>query len=180
MSRLIYISITLIILCTVISRSQTNPDQYIQQIPALAGEGMVNYVYTKPGDLPIYVSVWGAARSPGRYEIPAGTDLGQLLSLAGGPGFDTRGFIIGLDYRDRQRRGQTHIRISRSSEGNIQIVLEAKINRLLQENIRKYELQDDDVIMVDVVQHINLWDVIMVISSSASMLLLIDRIFNIF
>jgi hypothetical protein len=180
MTRPIVVVISVLLLWVSTSQGQTLPDQVGLQTPGLAGRGMVNYVFTKRGDLPIYVSVWGAVRLPGRYEIPEGTNLGQLLSLAGGPGFDTRGAIVGIDYRDRQRRGKTHIRVSRSEGGNTSIVLESRIDELLRKNIRNFDLIDGDVVMIDMVQRFNFLDIFMIVSTSSSMVLLLDRIFNIF
>ncbi len=148
--------------------------------PGLAGMGMVNYVYTKRGDLPIHVSIWGSVRAPGRYEIPDGTSLGDFLSLAGGPGFDTRGFAIGDQSSSRQMRGKTHIRLSRETPQGVRIILESRIDNLLQENIRSFKIQDGDILMVDMVRTFNLMDLILLISSSASVILLLDRIFSIF
>ena len=180
MKSLHYCLLPLLILFTYESFAQELPDRFIDRAPGLAGRGMANYVFTQRGDLPIHVSVWGSARLPGRYEIPEGTNLGQLLSLAGGPGFDTRGFIIGIDTRERQRRGQTYIRVSRSSGDNTAVVLESRIDNLLEEEFRHFKLEDGDVIMVDMVQRFNVWDAVMIISSSASLILLLDRIFVIF
>ena len=180
MKHIYYILLPLLLLFTYESLAQELPDRFIDRAPGLAGRGMANYVFTQRGDLPIHVSVWGQARFTGRYEIPEGTDLGQLLSLAGGPGFDTRGVILGIDHRERQRRGQTHIRVSRSSSGNTDVVLESRIDNLLYDDFRNFELQDGDVVMIDMVQRFNVWDAMMVISSSASLILLLDRIFVIF
>ncbi len=43
------------------------------------------YNYSEPGDVTMLVNVWGSVRNPGLYEIPQGTHLSTLLSLAGGP-----------------------------------------------------------------------------------------------
>jgi len=180
MTRFVFMYLPLMFIVTLVATAQEIPDRIFDQTPGLAGRGMANYVFTRRGDLPIHVSVWGAARLPGRYEIPEGTDLGQLLSLAGGPGYDTRGVIIGIDQQERQRRGRTFIRVSRSSGGSTRVVLESRIDNLLYDDIRNFQLRDGDVIMVDMVQRFNLWDAVMIISSSASMILLLDRIFTIF
>ena len=176
-----YFLIGLLFICAFYTSAQELPPRFIEQTPGLAGRGMANYVFTKRGDLPIHVSVWGQARNPGRYEIPEGTNLSQLLSLAGGPGFDTRGFIMGIDARERQRRGHTSIRISRSGGDNTEVVLESRIDDLLKNSeFRNFKLSDGDVIMIDMIQRFNIWDAVMIISSSASLILLLDRIFVIF
>jgi hypothetical protein len=182
MNHIYYYLLPFLILFTFDGFAQEFPDRTLEQTPGLAGRGMANYVFTRRGDLPIHVSVWGAARLAGRYEVPEGTDLGQLLSLAGGPGVDVRGFIVGLDYmgRQQQQRGKTHIRVSRSFGATNRIVLEQRIDNLLVDDIRNFKLQDGDVIMIDQVQRFNFWDALSIISISASIFLLLDRIFVIF
>ena len=43
------------------------------------------YNTAKPGDVMMQVDLWGSVAKPGRYEVPATTDLIQLISYAGGP-----------------------------------------------------------------------------------------------
>jgi hypothetical protein len=43
------------------------------------------YNTAKPGDVMMQVNIWGFVAKPGRYEVPATTDLIQLISFAGGP-----------------------------------------------------------------------------------------------
>ncbi len=178
----LYFITVLLMLFTVKSSAQELPDRFLDRSPGLAGRGVANYVFTQRGDLPMHVSVWGSVRQPGRYEIPEATKLGELLSLAGGPGVDIRGFVVGIDMygRQQQQRGKTHIRVSRTNEGKNEVVLESKIDDLLYDDLRDFRLQDGDVIMVDQVQRFNVWDMMSIVSISASILLLLDRIFVIF
>lgn len=54
--------------------------------PSLSRGSSASYYYIgKPGELTMQVNLWGAVKNPGRYEVPSGTDLVQLLSYAGGP-----------------------------------------------------------------------------------------------
>lgn len=43
------------------------------------------YDYSKSGDVPMDISIWGFVRAPGRYRVPSYTKLMELISLAGGP-----------------------------------------------------------------------------------------------
>ena len=43
------------------------------------------FVHVLPGEATVVVSVWGTVLRPGTYEVSAGTDMGEVLSLAGGP-----------------------------------------------------------------------------------------------
>ena len=183
MTRSTLFLIPLLLIFTFVAESQQVPDRFLQQTPGLAGRGAVNYVFTKRGDLPMLVSVWGSVRSPGRYEIPEGTNLGELLSLAGGPGADVRGFVVGIDIQGRQQahaRGKTHIRVSRNFEDRNDVVLESRLDNLLYDDLRNFRLQEGDVVMVDLVSKFNFWDVMSLVSITATILLLLDRIFVIF
>lgn len=42
-------------------------------------------VEDKSGELTKKVNVWGYVKNPGRYEVPASTNLVQLIAIAGGP-----------------------------------------------------------------------------------------------
>ena len=74
------------------------------------------YYYAEPGDLTMQVNVWGTVRYPGRYEVKNGTDLGQLLSYAGGPQ---------LTRRREQDEQIITVRVSGSNEQRRQIIYEA-------------------------------------------------------
>lgn len=42
-------------------------------------------IQDRPGELTKKVNLWGFVNAPGRYEIPASTNLIQLITYAGGP-----------------------------------------------------------------------------------------------
>lgn len=50
------------------------------------------YKYEQEGDVTILVSVWGAVKNPGLYEVPQSTQLNKIVSLAGGPSSGTHRF----------------------------------------------------------------------------------------
>jgi protein involved in polysaccharide export with SLBB domain len=51
-----------------------------------SGVSAANYYYvSKPGELTMELNIWGFVKTPGRYEVPASTDLIKLISYAGGP-----------------------------------------------------------------------------------------------
>ncbi len=60
----LYFITVLLLLFTVKSSAQELPDRFLQA-PGLAGRGAVNYIFTKRGDLPMMVSIWGTVRHPG-------------------------------------------------------------------------------------------------------------------
>jgi hypothetical protein len=171
-----------ILILSFISFVHVNSQVITQQdgvMPGIYGSGVANFYFAKPGDFTMLVSVWGAVGRPGRYEVPVGMDIGQLISLAGGPGADTRG-TVGADIYSRRAAGKRIVRLSRLSGNGREIILEGDIEFLLRLKEQTVPLRDGDILMVDEVRSFNFWDVIAVISSSATLLLLLDRIFVIF
>ena len=148
--------------------------------PGIYGSNIANYYFAQPGDFTMLVSVWGDVGRSGRYEVPVGTDIGQLLSLAGGPGADIRG-VVGSDTWSRRGAGNTIVRLSRLTGGaGREIILEYKIEDLLKLRERDVPLQEGDIIMIDRVRPFNIWDLFTLLSTSGTLLLLMDRIFGIF
>lgn len=161
--------------------TQQVPDR-IQDLftPGIYGSNIANFYFAQPGDFTMLVSVWGDVGRSGRYEVPIGTDIGQLLSLAGGPGADIRG-VVGSDTWSRRGAGKTIVRLSRLTGGaGREIILEYRIEDLLTLRERDVPLQEGDIIMIDRVRPFNIWDLFTLLSTSGTLLLLLDRIFRIF
>ena len=147
--------------------------------PGIYGSSVANYHFANPGDFTMLVSVWGTVGRSGRYEIPVGSDIGDLLSLAGGPGGDIRG-AVGADIHARRGAGRTIVRLSRLQEEGRDIILELRIEDLLRLREDTVPLQDGDVVMIDQIRTFNIWDIFSIISTSGTVILLLDRIFGIF
>jgi hypothetical protein len=173
--------LTLVIL--IFAASVTAEGQVINRdeftTPGIYGSSVANYYFARPGDFTMLVSVWGAVGRSGRYEVPVGTDIGQLLSLAGGPGADVRG-VVGADTWSRRAAGTTIVRLSRSRGEGREVILELRIEDLLRLREQNVPLQEGDIIMIDQLRSFNIWDLFSVISTSGTLILLLDRIFGIF
>lgn len=179
MKPLYYLSILL--LSTIVDSQTTTAQDRQDFIPGLTGTGIANYRFAEPGDFTMLVSVWGVVRASGRYEIPVGTDIGQLLSLAGGPGADVRGFEgPALDRTRRDGGGKTIVRLSRLQGEGREIIMELRIEDLLRLKEQSIPLQDGDIVMIDQVRPFRFWDALAVTSSLAAIILLIDRFVPIF
>jgi len=166
------------------AESQQFPERFQDQFtPGIYGSSVANYYFAQPGDFTMLVSVWGDVGRSGRYEVPVGTNIGDLLSLAGGPGADVRGVVGGDRYSQRQS-GRTIVRLSRLADGGggggREIILEYRIEDLLKLKEQEVPLQEGDIIMIDRVRPFNIWDLFTLISTSGTILLLLDRIFVIF
>lgn len=59
--------------------------QTFGQVEERRSTSQAYFVHVLPGEATVVVSVWGTVQRPGTYEVSDGTDMGQVLSLAGGP-----------------------------------------------------------------------------------------------
>ena len=127
------------------------------------------YNYGEAGDVTILVNVWGTVRNPGLYEVPQGTSVSTLFSLAGGPT---------TTVRRRTTKRTMSARLSRHGAPQEATVLEAiMINEV-------FALTDDpiltegDVLTVNIVerQRFSLRDVFPIVAAVASVALAVERI----
>ena len=146
------------------------------QVPNLTGEALssnqsaqANFSYARPGELAIFIDVWGAVRAPGVYEVPEGTHLSTLLSYAGGPPITTLG----------EQENQIYtLRIYRGGKGEKNLVYETVMENTVTALEGDPVLQSGDLFTAEmrVKQRFNWRTVLDVASSFASITLLLLRI----
>ncbi len=125
--------------------------------------------YVEPGQATMRISVWGNVDAPGRYEVQAGTDMLELLSLAGGPS-------------DRLRRSNerlyTTVVLTRKTETSLSVIFEAPLVDLTTGVTAYPSLQDEDLLKVDTVINRTFdWrDGITVLGGLATLTLLVLRV----
>jgi len=127
------------------------------------------YNYTEPGDVTIKVHVWGAVRFAGLYEIPRGTVLSELVSLAGGPQFG-----------ERNRRSTRHVdlKLHRKSSGLKTVIFETRMENTIVVQEEDPILANDDVLTFEssIRQGFRWRDLFPVVSMVGTIVLIIDRI----
>ncbi len=124
------------------------------------------YSYYQPGFATVQVHVVGAVTTPGLYEVNEGTDLGVLMSLAGGPKMDVR--------RSAAKR-KVELRLFRGGEDPIFQVDLADASK----NPSSYPvLEEGDVFRVDVIDRTRFsWrDALQIATASLSIYFLADRL----
>lgn len=125
--------------------------------------------YAEPGDVTIVVNVWGTVRNPGLYEIPQGTRLSTLLSLAGGP-------IV--QPRQRRQSRTVSVRLMREQAGQrgqiFEMVMVDEIFAAPDDPV----LLERDVLTIEteVRQGFSFRDAFPIVAAFASVALAIDRI----
>lgn len=129
------------------------------------------YYYTQPGIATVQVYVMGTVREPGLYEISDGTDLGQLLALAGGPV---------LNARFAQDKQEAIIRLFRPASFSADPIYETELNRAITRQEVYPVLREGDVLTVEIIQHRRFgWrDSVSILGSLASVAIIVERIIS--
>lgn len=132
----------------------------------------------EPGQLADTVSVWGDVRSPGRYLIPVGTTLPQLISYAYGPN-TIRSGQTQLDWSE--------VRVEISVAEYDPVTGEKKFTHFeygfdepLPKGMRTFNLQNNQVVTLQVKRNPSFVDYVRVIapviSAVATSIIIIDRL----
>lgn len=127
------------------------------------------YKYSDPGDVTIQVHVWGAVRYPGLYEVPRGTRVSELVSLAGGP-----------QYGELNKRSSriVDIKLLRRSTEGVVIKMEQRMNSEIVTFETDAVLQDDDLLAFESIfrQGFRWADIFPIVSMVGTIVLIVDRI----
>lgn len=101
------------------------------------------HYHVQTGRAAINVHVLGTVHSPGAYRVTAGTELGSLLALAGGPP---------LSPRSRLAHRTVLIKVYSHNSAQRSLVYEATLDEMVTEPDANPVLKDGDVIYVEVVE----------------------------
>jgi len=128
------------------------------------------YNYSEPGDVTMLVNVWGSVRNPGLYEIPQGTRLSTLLSLAGGPDLAINASV---------RANRTIImRLLRDEQGQRRPIFETTMRNEVLVSDEDPVLVGNDVLTIEtkLQQKISWRDVFPIVAALGTVALAIERI----
>lgn len=130
------------------------------------------YRFAAPNDVVVAVSVWGDVRYPGYYEVPRGTTLSALLSMAGGPANSRR---------TNRQRVRTQIALNRprseSTDALEQIYVSEATNDIPALD-QQLVLQGGDILSVETVTRTTFsWrDIFPIVGAIGSVVLIVDRL----
>lgn len=129
------------------------------------------FFYGQPGEATIQVNLLGV-RASGVYEVPDSTNLGKLLSLAGGMNLRPR--------TEEQERPEVTVRLHRGGQIGGDPAFEALLREILRGERDVPVLRENDTITVDVVQpsSFTFSQGLSIASTLASIGLLLDRVLN--
>jgi hypothetical protein len=173
----------IIIVCTLLGgllASEFVQAQQTRQMPQSQqfrlAEGIVRIA--EPGEMFDLVNIWGDVNAPGRFSIPRGTTLPELISYARGPASYRTGETT-LEWS----KLRVEISVSRFVEGgNSEEIynFRYRYTERAPQGIRNFVLEGDDIVSLEVKRRPSIVDYLRVIgpiaSIAATTLLVIDRL----
>lgn len=137
--------------------------------------GISYHRFVRSGEATLQVLVLGTVRSPGIYEVGVGTDLGQLLVMAGGPD---------LGARPREEKRQTTLRVFRQVTGQRTLLYEAPFEQMVIETGLYPALQDGDMLTVETIVEVKPrfgWrDGLNIVTGVAALGIAVERLIRVF
>ncbi|MGM0739050.1 MAG: hypothetical protein ACQETM_07835 [Bacteroidota bacterium] len=140
-----------------------------------------------PGGLGDTINVWGTVRLNGRFLVPRGTTVTEMLSYTGGPSLQTTR-IGGSEIRgvfDYYSLQQVEVYVNRYDESNQQEIVETWTYRLsdpFPEGMRRYHLQNGEYVTVNIRRRPTTLQYVVfgvsIIGSLAGSYFLLERIFD--
>jgi hypothetical protein len=169
------ILITGILFIPAIASSQTGEQLRMSQQFRLA-DGIIRIA--EPGQLADTVNVWGDVNNPGRYLVPRGTKLTELISYSRGPAR----YITGETTTDwsKMRIEVSVSRLNRETGQEEFHTFRYRYNEPLPEGMRDYRLSNDEIIAMQVRRRAGFMDYVRVIAPVvtivATSILIVDRL----
>lgn len=102
------------------------------------------FYHAKPGQATVQISVWGTVPRPGIYEVPDTTELGKLLTMAGGLPIEPR--------QENRDPAKITVRLYRSEGGSRRLLFKARADSMLRGPVTYPPLQENDIVVVETVQ----------------------------
>jgi len=166
MNKLLAAVVILILALPGIAESQTQRDIPQSQMFRL-GEGVVRIA--EPGEIADTLSLWGDVSAPGRYIVPRGTTVHELISYARGP-ISLRTGETTLDWSEVR----LEVAISRVNPetGEEEVTnFRYRYNEPVPADMRGFKLQGDDMVSLQVRRRPIFRDYVQVIAPAVSLLL---------
>lgn len=135
-------------------------------------ESTVAYFYhSRPGEATIQVSVWGSVPRTGIYEVPVGTEIDRLLTMAGGAPLSARS--------ERQKVAIT-IRLYRVQNGSREKIYEAPLDEMISTPESYPDIQDQDIMVIETItdERFTFREALSIVSTLGTLTLLGLRLFG--
>jgi hypothetical protein len=134
----------------------------------LQAEGTSYYVYARPGQNTIQVTVLGSGVQTGIYELGEGTDLERLVALGG--------YSPGVRQSSNDR--SVSIQLYRNSDGQRELIYDASLEAMIAAEAPAPMLQMGDIARIEVVdrERFSWRDGLSIATAAASIALFLERI----
>ena len=142
--------------------------QVFNRVEETTSNSTAYYFHVQPGSATIETYVIGTVGSPGLYVVGDGTDLGQLLALAGGPN---------MDVRERNSRRTVEIKLFRPLAYSDRPVYAANLQHAVVQQEPYPILRNGDILTVEIVEHrrFNWRDAFTVIGGVSALAIAVER-----
>ena len=174
-SSILFLSVFFLLSLNEVALSQTGEQLRYSQQFRLA-DGIIRIA--EPGQLADTVNVWGDVNNPGRYLVPRGTRLTELISYSRGPAR----FITGETTIDWSKL-RIEVSVSRlnGDTGREEFrTFSYRYNEPMPEGMRDYRLSNDEVIAMQVRRRPAFMDYVRVVAPVvtivATSILIVDRL----
>lgn len=151
-----------------------------EEVPVIVQYRLVEGVVqiSQPGEESVLVNLWGDVNAPGRFMIPKGTTLIELISFARGPASFRTGETT-LDWS--KLRVQVNVsRRSKELEMDEVVNFRFRYTQQLPTGMRDYVLQEDDFVTLEVKRQAAFVDYMRIIGPISTVLaatiLLVDKL----
>ena len=125
------------------------------------------FFYAKPFEVTMTVNLWGEVPQQGVYIIPTNTDIIQLISFAGGPK-DRSNLEEVLLYRSSPKKDQ-----------KTRLLLKINVRDILEGRSPVFPLMPGDMVVIKTLpESVNLLEVLTIVSTSATLVVLGLTIYN--
>lgn len=170
------IAIIFLLCCVLVTETASAQDEILLTQQYRLVEGIVQI--SKPGEESVLVNLWGDVNAPGRYMVPTGTTLIELISFARGPASFRTGETT-LDWsklRLEVNVSRRNIEMNSDEVSNFRF----RYTQQLPPGMRDYVLQEDDFITLEVKRQAAFVDYMRIIGPISTVLaatiLLVDKL----
>ncbi len=170
------VAATIVILGLVLAETALAQEEVPVIVQYRLVEGIVQI--SQPGEESVLVNLWGDVNAPGRFMIPKGTTLIELISFARGPASFRTGETT-LDWS--KLRVQVNVsRRSKELEMDEVVNFRFRYTQQLPTGMRDYVLQEDDFVTLEVKRQAAFVDYMRIIGPISTVLaatiLLVDKL----
>jgi len=147
------------------------PKPAIAQLPDEFGEGLIRIA--EPGQLADTVNVWGDLGVTGRFLVPRGTTITELISYGGGPN------VVGGGAPFAKVRLRIHLsRFNEQTQREELQLYQLRYDEPIPFELRNYKLSNEEIVVIQVKQKPSFIDVLGAIAPFVTLVATVTLVFD--